>query len=385
MSDRAPATSVAAQTRTASRAVPAAPHFHSATPVGVAVLGVSGYSGIELVRLLAGHPGAELRAAGSRQHAGEKLGRVWPAHAGADLVLDDDPADPRAWVDRGVEVVFAALPHGAFAARARAFVDAGLRVIDLSADFRLRDAAEYRRRYGIEHPAPDLLDESVYGLAEWCESEMELIRLVANPGCYATAVLLSVLPAVAAGWWSGGPIVANALSGVSGAGRAPSLGTHFVEVAGGAAPYRVGEAHAHLGEMKQALGHARSKDSSGEVPLLFSPHLVPMSRGIVASVAVPLVRPARIEDMLALYGERYSGRACVRVLEGEALPETRHVRGSNRCDIAVRLGVEGSVLLVYAALDNLVKGAAGQAIQNWNRMQGWPETTGLPLDGWAIG
>jgi N-acetyl-gamma-glutamyl-phosphate reductase len=293
-------------------------------------------------------------------------------------------------VDRGVDVVFAALPHGAFASRAAAFLEAGLGVIDLSADFRLRDPAEYSRRYSLEHPSPELLGSAVYGLTEWCGSELEGARLVANPGCYATAVLLATLPAVAADIWDGAPLVVNALSGVSGAGRAPSLATHFVECGNGASPYKVGEVHAHLGEMQQAIRDAvpadsrPASDASGdELPLLFSPHLVPMARGIVASLAIPMRRPVSSAEITALYRARYTGTGFVRVLEGDALPATQHVQGSNRCDIALRVGAGGRMLLVYSALDNLVKGAAGQAIQNWNRMQGWDETTGLPVRGWV--
>lgn len=356
-----------------------------ARTVGVGILGASGYSGIELIRLLGSHPHAAVRAAASRQYAGQPLAGVWPAHPGLDLVLDDDPTDPRAWIDRGVEVVFAALPHGAFAARARAFLGAGIRVVDLSADFRLRDPAEYAHRYGLVHPSPELLELAAYGLTECDDGAIDAARLVANPGCYATAVLLATLPAVAAGVCTDAPIVANALSGVSGAGRGPSLGTHFVEVGASAAPYRVGETHAHLGEMRQALARARrGGGTSADPELLFNPHLVPMGRGIVASVAVPLARPHETEELRALYGARYAGRPFVRILGADGLPDTRNVRGSNRCDLAIRTGAGGRMLLVYAAIDNLVKGAAGQAIQNWNRMQGWPEATGLPFDGWAI-
>ena len=328
------------------------------TRVGVGVLGATGYTGAELVRLLAAHPGAALRALGSRQHAGEPMARVWPALVGLDLALGDDPAEPAAWVDRGVEVVFAALPHGAFAARAPAYLEAGLRVVDLSSDFRLRA-------------------EAVYGLTEWCGPELDAARLVANPGCYATAILLAALPAVAAGWWSGAPIVANALSGVSGAGRAPSLHTHFVECANSASPYRVGEEHAHLREIAQAIGK-----HGGAGPIVMNPHLVPMARGILASLAIPLAAPLEAEAARARYATRYAGAPFVQVLEGEALPETRHVRGSNRCDLAVRVAAGGRLLLVFAAIDNLGKGAAGQAIQNWNRLEGWPETTGLARAGW---
>lgn len=346
------------------------------TRVGIGVLGASGYAGAELVRLLASHPRARLLALGSHQHAGRGWAEVWPSMPGVDLVLDDDVTEPGAWADLGVEVVFSALPHGAFAARAAAVLSAGMCVVDLSADFRLSSAEEYRHRYGIAHPAPDLLPRAVYGLTEWCGRELDRARLVANPGCYATAALLAALPAVKAGWWNGAPIVVSALSGVSGAGRRPELATQFVECANGASPYRVGEEHAHLGEMRQALGAA-------EGTVVFSPHLVPMARGIVADVAVPLARTVEAEEAERLYAARYAGATFVRVLEGEALPETRHVRGSNRCDLAVRVVSGGRLLLAFAALDNLVKGAAGQAIQNWNRTRGWPEETGLPVAAWA--
>jgi N-acetyl-gamma-glutamyl-phosphate reductase len=361
--------------------------------VGVGVLGASGYSGVELVRLLAAHPGAELRAAGSRQFAGVPLGRVWPVFADAQVVLDDDPIDPAVWMDRGVEVVFSALPHGAFAARAAAFLEAGLRAVDLSADFRLRDPLEYERRYGLAHAAPDLLGSAIYGLAEWCDRDaLGSARLVANPGCYATAILLAALPAVAAGLWSGAPILVSALSGVSGAGRSPALGTHFVECGTTAAPYKVGEEHQHLGEILQAIagtcggvtggtgGHAPA--ASNDAPLVFNPHLVPMTRGILADVAVPLARPLERGAAIEIYRERYAGRPFVRILGADALPETRHVLGSNRADLAVRTACSGSLLLVFAAIDNLGKGAAGQAVQNWNVMSGWPESTGLARDGW---
>ena len=353
------------------------------TRVGVGVLGATGYVGAELIRLLAEHPHAALRAASSRQHQGRALAEALPAMAGGTLVLDDDGAEPGSWRERGVEVVFAALPHGAFAARARAFLDAGMRVVDLSSDFRLRSAAEYRRRYGLDHPAPDLLTDAVYGLTEWCGDPLADARLVANPGCYATALLLATLPIVAEGWWSGDVIVANALSGVSGAGRAPSLATHFVEVGNGAAPYKVGEAHPHLGEVGQAIRSVAAKAPIDEVRMIFNPHLVPMARGIVANVAIPLGRCVGEAAARGLFAGRYAGAPFVRVLADDALPETRFVRGSNRCDIAVRSADHGRRLLVFAAIDNLVKGAAGQAIQNWNRMQGWDEVTGLPLDGWA--
>jgi N-acetyl-gamma-glutamyl-phosphate reductase len=260
-----------------------------------------------------------------------------------------------------VTVIFSALPHGAFMERAPAYLDSGLKIIDLSSDFRLS------ARDGV-----------AYGLTEWCGAELDAARLVANPGCYATAVLLAILPAVTAGWWSGAPIIANALSGVSGAGRSPGLATQFVECGNSAAPYRVGDEHAHLHEIAAFL-----RRHGGEGPVVFNPHLVPMARGILASVALPLAAPVPLRVAEAHFAARYAGSAFVRVLPAGDLPETRHVRGSNRCDLALRLAAGGAVLLVFAAIDNLLKGAAGQAIQNWNRISGWPETTGLPVAGWS--
>jgi len=355
-------------------------HPGTRASVGVGVLGATGYVGAELVRLLGTHPGAALRALGSRRHAESRWADAWPGIPEVDLVLDDDLDDPGAWLDRGVEVVFSALPHGAFASRAQRFLEAGLRVVDLSADFRLRSAEEYLGRYGILHPAPQLLRSAAYGLPEWWAGDLEGAGLVANPGCYATAVLLAALPALEAGWWSGGAIVVSALSGVSGAGRAPTLTTHFAECGGSAAPYKVGEDHPHLGEIRQAMSRVTG-GSAGTV--VFNPHLVPMARGILANVALPLRRAVDRAEAEALYRRRYEGARFVRVREGDALPETRHVRGSNRCDAAVRVVDGGRLLLVFAAIDNLVKGAAGQAIQNWNLMQGWPEDLGLPLAAWT--
>ncbi|MCI0547598.1 MAG: N-acetyl-gamma-glutamyl-phosphate reductase [Candidatus Rokubacteria bacterium] len=350
-----------------------------APPCRVGVLGATGYSGAELIRLLSGHPGVRLEAASSRQDAGRPLASVLPSLPEADVILDDDPERPDAWIDRGVGVVFSALPHGAFATRARAFLDAGLRIIDLSSDFRLRDAGDYRRRYGMEHPDPDLLGDAVYGLSEWRGEAVSGAALVANPGCYATAILLGLLPAVEAGLVGREPIVVNAVSGVSGAGRAPSLTTHFVERDGSVSPYRVGEEHPHLGEVGQTLAEA----GLAPLPLVFNPHLAPMVRGILASAVLKLRFPLEPERARAIYAERYAGHPFVRVLDGGLLPETRHVRGSNRCDIAVRTSAEGQLLMVFSAIDNLIKGAAGQAIQNLNRMMGWTEETGLPRTGWG--
>jgi len=354
-------------------------------PSVVGILGATGYAGTELVRLLASHPGAQLEGVASRQFAGRAAGDAFPGFTDMNVQVEGEEVDPAAWRARGIDTVFSALPHGSFAARARPFLDAGIRIVDLSADFRPGAAGEYGDRHGARHPDMELVQEAVYGLTEWCGEELSRARLVANPGCYATAVLLAVLPAVEAGWWNGEPIVANALSGVTGSGRAPSTTTHFVECGNGAAPYKVGEAHSHLAEMRDAIhGRAPRRGSSVSPPrLILNPHLVPMARGIVANVAIPLSIPTSMDDAIERYRERYEETAFVRLVDGEALPETRHVRGSNRCDLALRVADAGRLLLVYAAIDNLVKGAAGQAIQNWNRMMGWPEPTGLPQNAWV--
>lgn len=355
--------------------------------MGVGVLGASGYAGAELVRLLSQHPNACVRAIGSRQFKGETFDRVFPAFAGLSIQFDDDATDPQAWLDKGVRVVFAALPHGAFADRARAFLAAGLRVIDLSADFRLLDPTEYPRRYALEHPAPDLLSQALYALTEWSDAtQLRQAQLVANPGCYPTASLLATLPAVHAGRWSGAPIVINAISGVTGAGRGAKLNTHFVECGSSIAPYKVGEAHAHLGEMAQAVARAGGDGTAHRaMPLIFNPHLAPMARGISATVSIPLNDTMTQDEAVALYATRYAKTPFVRVLtDADALPETRHVRGSNRCDLAVRVVAGGRMLLVFSVIDNLLKGAAGQAVQNWNVMEGWPETTGLSVHAWPF-
>lgn len=374
-----------------SEATPTAPVGVSL--LGIGVLGATGYAGQELVRLLSGHPRVRLAALGSRQQAGQSAAAAFPwlgdpaslPGAGLPEALEDDATDPVAWKARGIDVVFSALPHGAFAARAAAFRTAGISVIDLAADFRPGAADEWTARQGGAHPAPELIEDALYGLTEWVDWEAVLAAgrpaFVANPGCYATAILLAALPVVADGLWSGAPIVATALSGVSGAGRGPSLTTHFVECGQGVAPYRVGEAHQHRTEIL-ALLERQSPAGVGVGPLIMNPHLVPMARGIAATVTIPLDRPLDEAAARALFAARYSGTPFVRLLGGPALPETRHVRGSNRCDIAFRIVAGGTMLLVMSALDNLVKGAAGQAVQNLNRLMGWPEVAGLPQEAW---
>ena len=350
----------------------------SGMPRGVGVLGATGYTGAELVRLLLAHPHARLIALSARQYAGQKASAAFAALRALDIVCDGDAVDPQVWRDRGVEVVFACLPHGLFASQAAAYLAAGITVIDLSADFRLREPAAYQAHYQWQHPQPALLQEAHYGLCEWATMPAPAPRLVANPGCYATAILLGLMPAVAAGWLGAAPVVINAISGVSGAGRSPKLGTHFVECGNGVTPYKVGQTHQHLGEISAQVAQHMTVP-----PLVFNPHLAPMARGIIATLALPLATPQSAAGAQALYAERYATTPCVQVLADHRLCETRFVRGSNRCDIAVRVVADGHMLLVFAAIDNLIKGAAGQAIQNFNLLSGFEETVGLPLEGLA--
>lgn len=389
----------------------------NATPaqgkVGVGVLGASGYGGLELIRLMSAHPGLELMGASSRQWEGRALCDVlpgWrPCKATSKLVVESD-IDAKAWRKRGIELVFSALPHGAFASRARAFLDAGIRIVDLASDFRLQTASDYPRYYGQEHPDPKLLDQAVYGLSEWCVGgsaaakdtavagvggDLRQAALVANPGCYATAILLGVLPAVAAGLWRGEPIVAHAASGVSGSGRKAQLGSHFVEVSEGLRPYKVGEKHQHLGEIRQAIGRllSISQSDAASMPcdaedIVFIPTLAPMRRGILAHITIPIAKSTDAQ-LQEIYSSAYADAAFVSVLGKDAcgvdiLPATHRVCGSNRVELSVCSMRGGRLLQVSVAEDNLGKGAAGQALQNANRMLGFPEAYGIPCQGWVL-
>ncbi len=330
----------------------------------VAVLGASGYAGQEFVRLSLMHPGVTLAALISREHAGRSAAELLPG-IDARAVKLPNPIMPEAlpalWAAGGFDTLVSAMPHGAFrellAAHPQLESD-DLRVLDLSQDHRTGD-----RDY-------------VYGLPEAFRSQLAGAMRVANPGCYPTAAALALLPAAEAGWLAG-PVMVTALSGVSGAGRKPALRTSFVEMDGGAAIYNAGESHSHVPEMARTL--ARLAGSSHEVA--FVPHLAPMARGIVLTATVSLSECVSPEDAHALYSQRYAGEWFVRLLDSGEWPETRSVRSSNRCDIAVTTVHGGRTLIATAALDNLVKGAAGQALQNLNLMLGWPESWGLPVHG----
>ena len=349
----------------------------------VAVVGASGYTGAELVRLLLGHPRAELAVlCGSERSAGVRIDRLFPQLAGV-LDCEVEPFDPARVADRA-EVVFLALPHGASAAAAAALVGqggGGPVVIDLSADLRLRDAAIYREYYG-PHPHPELLERAVYGLPELHRDELGGARLIAGPGCYPTATILAAAPLLARGLIAPRGLVVDAKSGVSGAGRSAAQPYHFPEVGEGIRAYKPAGGHRHTPEMVQELSRVAAGGGAGRaqggVTLTFTPHLVPMSRGILSCVYGQPTDPARPEaDYQAAVAEAWASEPFVTALDGGRLPDTSHVRGSNRAQVAVRLDARAGVVVAMAAIDNLVKGAAGQAVQCMNLACGFAETEGL--------
>jgi N-acetyl-gamma-glutamyl-phosphate reductase len=335
--------------------------------VKVGIVGGTGYTGVELLRLLAQHPEVELAVITSRKDAGTRVSDMFPSlRARVALAF----ADPREAPLASCDVVFFATPNGVAMGEARGLLEAGAKIIDLAADFRLADAALWERWYGMKHACPELLPEAVYGLPEVNREAIRGARLVANPGCYPTAVQLGFLPLVEAGAVDAGHLVADAKSGVSGAGRKAEMDILFSEAADNFKAYKV-EGHRHHPEIVQGLSRA----AGGAVGLVFVPHLTPMIRGIHATLYARLTEPET--DLQALYEARYRDEPFVDVMPAGSHPDTRSVRAANICRIAVHRPAGGDTAVVLAVEDNLVKGAAGQAVQNMNLMFGLPETTGL--------
>ena len=334
--------------------------------ISVGIVGGTGYTGVELLRILCRHPGVELAAITSRGEAGTAVAELFPSLRGRIGLRFCDPADAGL---SGCDLVFFATPNGIAMTQARDLLERGVRIIDLAADFRLRDHAEWERWYGMPHACPDLLDTAVYGLPEVNRERIRAARIVANPGCYPTAVQLGFLPLVEGGHVELGALIADAKSGVSGAGRKAELNILLAEAADSFKAYGV-SGHRHLPEIRQGLGVA----AGGPVGLTFTPHLVPMIRGIHATLYARLTRST---DLQALFEARYAAEPFVDVMPPGSHPETRSVRGANICRLAVHRPGGGDVVVVLSVIDNLVKGAAGQAVQNMNLMFGLPEATGL--------
>jgi N-acetyl-gamma-glutamyl-phosphate reductase len=334
--------------------------------VKVGIVGGTGYTGVELLRILARHPEVELQAITSRGEAGMAVADMFPSLRGVIGLTFCDPKDA---LLAECDVVYFATPNGIAMQQAASLLDAGVRVIDLAADFRIKDVAEWEKWYGMKHASPGLVAEAVYGLPEVNRAEIRHARLVANPGCYPTATQLGLLPLVEAGCVDLRCLVADAKSGVSGAGRKAETHTLFAEAADNFKAYGV-SGHRHLPEIRQGLARA----AGGEVGLTFVPHLTPMIRGIHATL---YARITREEDFQALFERRYAGEPFVDVMPPKSHPETRSVRAANICRIAIHRPQDGDTLVVLSVIDNLVKGAAGQAVQNMNIMFGFDECTGL--------
>jgi len=338
----------------------------SKTKVGI--INVTGYAGVELARLLCQHPQVELTSVTGRSAAGQKLGKVFPHLVSMDLTIEAKLGD--------VDLAFSAMPHKESAKEVIPLLNHGIKVVDISADFRLKNAAEYQSWYGFTHSAPQLLEQAVYGLTELHRSQVASAQLVANPGCYPTGAILALAPAVKEDLIEPDVII-DSKSGVSGAGRTPGLGTHYSEVNEDVTAYAL-EGHRHLPEIIQELSLLRPQQLPS---ITFVPHLIPMTRGILTTCYAP-ISSGKVtagkkgeEEVRQLYLDFYKDEPFVKVVESP--PHTKHTWGNNLCLIYPTIDHRTGRLIVISCLDNLVKGAAGQAIQNMNLMLGLPEVTGL--------
>ncbi|MFA4945027.1 MAG: N-acetyl-gamma-glutamyl-phosphate reductase [Lentisphaeria bacterium] len=338
----------------------------------VAIFGASGYSGEELLRLLLRHPGVEITAVTSRQNAGEPVGKLFPRFAECPLRFQ---APDVAAIAKQADIAFLALPHGTAAEYARPLLQAGVKVIDISADFRLRDAKVYAQYYKEPHPAPELLTEAVYGLPERYRPQIRGARLIACPGCYPTSIILPTAPILAAGLAATDGILACSLSGVTGAGRKVDLPYIFPECNESVRPYAV-TSHRHLPEIEQELAAAAGIPAA-QLAISFIPHLVPVNRGIHSTIVLQPKPGVTLDQVTAAMRAAYAAEPFVRLLGPGRLADTKHVTYTNFCEIGWTLDPHTGRLLLSSAEDNLTKGAAGQAIQDLNLLAGFPETTGL--------
>ncbi|MBA3017560.1 MAG: N-acetyl-gamma-glutamyl-phosphate reductase [Proteobacteria bacterium] len=337
--------------------------------VRVGIVGATGYAGAELVRILSGHPDVELTVLTSRQYAGERFDKVYPSMTGVvDLICEKLSID--SFCER-TDVVFIALPHKVAMQLVPDFIKRDKKVIDLSADFRFKDVSLYESFYQ-EHTAADLLEKAVYGLCEIYFEKIKRATLIGNPGCYPTSVILPLVPLIKSNFLDVNSIIADSKSGVTGAGRSLSLATHFCEVNESFKAYKVAE-HRHNPEMEEVL----SIEAGRPVKITFVPHLVPMTRGMLTTIYANLVKDVSSEEIQNCLDSFYSERFFVRICRDGRMPDTLHVRGTNFCDIGFKLEERNNRIILISAIDNLVKGASGQAVQNMNIMLGLDETTGL--------
>lgn len=344
--------------------------------IKTAVLGATGYAGIELVRILSGHPEASIEILGSQSFAGKPVSEVYENFAHV-LETECEKLD----LDRVAEcdVAFTALPHGASKDVIPSLIERGLKVIDLSGDFRYDDVKVYEKWYKQEHSSPELLAESVYGLPELYRDKIKKARLIGNPGCYTTCSILGAYPLLNSGIGNSENIIVDAKSGVTGAGRGVALPYHFCECTENTKAYKVAT-HRHTSEIEQELSKAAGK----EVMISFTPHLIPQKRGILSTIYINLNKKCTTEEIVELYKEFYKGEYFIRVKEAGKLPETKHVAGSNFVDIGVVVDERLNRAVIVSAIDNIFKGAAGQAVQNMNLMFGLDEKTGIANAGFYL-
>lgn len=338
--------------------------------VNVAIIGASGYTGVELARILCNHPQVKLTAATSRQYANQPLAKVFPnLRNKTDLICENLTTDE---LCGRADFFFTAVPHKTAMNIVPDLLAAGKKVVDLSADFRLRDVAVYEQWYQ-PHSAADLLQEAVYGLPELYREQIRTARLIANPGCYPTSIILGLAPLLKAECIDPHSIIADSKSGTSGAGRSAQVGSLFCEVADGFRAYKVGGTHRHTPEIEQEINAFLPEP----IRISFTPHLLPISRGILSTVYAQLKPGIQQTDINQWYHAMYAQEPFVRILPEDTFPATQYVRGSNFCDIGFKIDTRTNRIIVLSTIDNIVKGAAGQAVQNMNLMCGFAETSGL--------
>ena len=338
--------------------------------LNVAIIGASGYTGVELARILCNHPGVRLTAATSRQYAGQPLAQVFPnLRKKTELICENLTTEELA---SRADLFFTAVPHKTAMAIVPDLLAARKKVVDLSADFRLRDVAVYEEWYQ-KHSASGLLKEAVYGLPELYREQIRGSRLIANPGCYPTSIILALAPLLKAGAIDPHTIIADSKSGTSGAGRAAQVGSLYCEVTDGFRAYKVGGTHRHVPEIEQEINTFLPEP----VQISFTPHLLPISRGILSTIYAQLKPEFQQADITLLYERMYSQEPFIRLLPENNFPATQYVRGSNFCDIGFKIDTRTGRIIIMSAIDNIVKGAAGQAVHNMNLMCGFAETAGL--------
>jgi N-acetyl-gamma-glutamyl-phosphate reductase len=336
--------------------------------IRVGILGATGYAGVELVKILKHHPMVSISFVSSQSYAGRRLSDVFPE---LKMVCDDVLVAPERTSDLAADFVFSCLPHATSAALLLPFIKKGVKVVDLSADFRIRDVHEYEKWYTTKHPCPELLEKAVFGLCEHYRSEIAKAQIVANPGCYSSSVMLPLLPLYKDKETQVSLVIADSKSGVSGAGRSLKLTSHFAEVHEDFSAYSIGHAHRHIAEMEQEFARAAGKP----VTVTFSPHLLPTNRGILSTIYLMINKTA--DQCLDIVKEAYADEPFIRVREPNDLPSINDVARTNFCDMTFTGGANGRPVIAVATLDNLVKGASGQAVQNMNIMFGFEETTAL--------